>query len=139
VHEWLTAKDAKETIPHRFGFSDSFVGSINFDPVLLRPNIDPTPLTAQIATINHRHVQERWKELPFLQTPLMPVHTPQASCTQSPRRFPKQTFISFFEESLGESQVHGQQVNRFGELWVMASISSRWQAHPQRIVPSLLY
>ena len=75
VQERFTAENAKERVPHGFGFVESSVHRLKVDLRLLASDIDPTSLAAKIARIDDGDVKKGWKELPFFQTLLVLLDT----------------------------------------------------------------
>jgi hypothetical protein len=74
--------------------------------VLLRRHINPTALTAQVATVDNRNVQIGRKELAAFQPPLMQVNRPQPFHAHVPGQLPQQALIGFQQHSFGESKIH---------------------------------
>ena len=108
VHERLAAKNAKERVAHPFSFVDHPVHRVQIDRLLLGSHIDPAALAAQIATVDDRDVQIRWKEFASLQPLFMLLHRPKTPDTHVPDEFPQQALIGFQKQTFGHPQVHQQ-------------------------------
>jgi len=106
VHERLTAQDPEEAIPHRLGLLDRSVCRIEFDLVLFRRDVDPAALAAEVATVDHRQVQERREELTASQSAFVLVDARQATDPERPSGFPKQSLVGFGKEATSHAKVH---------------------------------
>ena len=66
VQEGFSAEDAKEGVPHGFGFVEGSIHRLEINLCLLPCDIDPTSLTAKITSVDDGDVKKGRKELTFL-------------------------------------------------------------------------
>ena len=106
VHQRLAAQQPEERVPHAFGFSDHPVQGIDVDPLLLRRDVDPATLAAEVAAVDDRDVQVRREELASFQAAFMPLDRAITPPAHIPAQLPQQSLIRFEQGSFCQTKVH---------------------------------
>lgn len=106
VHEWLATQDAKECISHLLGFGQRFVHGSKVDFGLLPSHVDPTSLASKVAGVDDGDVQKRREKFPAFQPSFMLLYASKSAKTREIRKLPKEAFVGFEQQSLGEPKIH---------------------------------
>ena len=106
VHERLAADDAEEAVASLLGLGEQPVHRVEVDRLLLRGHIDPTALTAQVATVDDRDVDERRKELAPLHPAFESLNGQHPLEAKVVGELPQQALVSFEEEAFGHAKIH---------------------------------
>ena len=122
MHEWFTAKDPEEGIPHCFGFINQPIHGFHFNLALLGGNIYPASLTSQITAIDDGYVEKWWKEVPTLEAFLMLLHAADSLESCFPGQVPKQSLVCSEQQSFGHFEIH-EHPTMFGGLSRFAAIA----------------
>ena len=108
VHEGFAAEDAEKAVAGLAGLADEPVQMIRLDLLLFRRHIHPAALTAEVAGIQNRYVEERREIFAALQPGLKPLHTPHAAPTKVVGKLPEQTFVCLQNHPTHHGEVHGR-------------------------------
>jgi len=79
---------------------------------LLRRDVHPAALAAEVAGIEHGDVKERRKVLALFQPFFKPLHTPHPAPAEVVGKLPEQTLICLEQNPFGHSEVHKRIIVR---------------------------